>query len=53
MIALFVLNHLSGKKSKQIGEKEASDLCEKWGFETTTRGGSKSIMVSKPTRFIY
>lgn len=32
MIALFVLNHLSGKSSKPATEKEVKDLCKKWEF---------------------
>jgi len=32
MIARFVLEYLSRKKSKSIGEKEVKDLCRKWGF---------------------
>ena len=35
MIALFALNHLSGKKSKSATEKEVKDLCKKWGFGRT------------------
>jgi len=35
MIALFVLNHLSGKRSKPATEKEVKDLCKKWGFGRT------------------
>jgi hypothetical protein len=35
MIALVVLNHLSGKRSKSATEKEVKDLCKKWGFGRT------------------
>ena len=35
MIALFFLNHLSGKRSKPTTKKEVKDLCKKWGFGRT------------------